>query len=1088
MSQRSPTQQLELYQSFPTSGARAISFFSAGNDEFLAVPQLAEDIPGGEAGMNTGNSDVDLIIWRRSGTGLFEEWQRLPVPGGEDVEFFAIDDRKFLATASLRTGSGPYNYNAFSVIFELISGEFVAFQRFPTFGAKQWRYFTIDGRHFLALAQGLRVPGLFSEHPGDSVVFEWNGVAFEPFQTIPSAWGYNFLHFKLFGTHYLAYADFREPSILLRWDGHRFSHFQTFPATGGRAFCFWEHGTDAYLALADIESDSVVYRWNGTDFNRHQTLAGSGGREFSLIRKGRDVYLVLVFFIQGSPKAPITELESKIYRMENGSLVESYSFRTYGATDATSFTTGVDVFLFVCESLTKDVRFRTDSKLYRFQPAKVSTIKDVQGAGKQSPEFMDLYTAYTASSEGIGPRLTALISQATANLPMLVATSSEIVFFPGGGREPSYINFRINNRGFKELAAISHIGPALASLIKIATLDQTKWQAGAADLLSKVLKTQKTNSVSLWRDDLQVAAFDGREENIAAMIDYTCGLTAKYLQTVLKDPRLLTAEFLREHYLEATGTALGASIPMNAVMIATFFLVGFDISYRMRIWLQAQKIEWQKAMVLIVGKQGRETAGVTVSSNSVAQGIIQCSNLQLPIQRLYIAPHGPNPKLEGHKDEDLKQYEAAFRSVWNKTYAAVELGETMFAGYPGFTPQLSNRPVVTPSTVEVSEMPRIRDPNDWLTLTTRMRVVLEDARQLLSGCVTDYAAEQLREHSNDIHKIVVPGLDSYRYTLASKLLTADDHNPTMSPKELLHPPTTSYEPATFLGVPYQYFTQYIDKPKMCPVIDGQIAYYEEGSSSSDVAVANIWVHGLPLDSRSWGAQRSVFASKYRNVYVDLRGYGNSSKFPPNAKNVTQIYCDDLLAVIKHLSLQSVNLIGFASAGHVALRFASQHAELLYKLIVLNASPCFRQREDWPNGFSEAEMNRFISAGEKGGIENLTNMVLNPGLVFKDLSPHDGARLQELFKEMSYNAGLDTVSRFFTHISLDDDRDLMTHITTPTLLIASSMGEEVPSGTATFLRQTIPSSRLVEVPGADHFLFATKADVLNPLMEAFLRGG
>ncbi|KAL6241692.1 hypothetical protein RBB50_011474 [Rhinocladiella similis] len=1088
MIQTSPTQQLELFQPFPTSGARAVSFFSHGSDEYLAVPQLAEDIPNGDIGMNTGNSDVDLIIWRRTGGGLFKEWQRLPVPGGEDVEFFTIGDRRFLATASIRTGKGPYNYSAFSVIFEEVAGKFAPFQTFPTFGAKQWRYFNIDERHFLALAQGVKVPGLTSEHPGNSMVFEWDGKAFEPFQTIPSAWGYNFLHFELLGSHYLAYADFREPSILLRWDGMQFSHFQAFDATGGRAFAFWEHANESYLALADIEGDSTVYRWNGAKFAKHQALAGPGGREFALIQDGKDIYVVLVLFIQGSQKAPTTELESRIYRMENGSLVESSSFRTYGATDALAFTSRGDTFLFVCESLTKDVRFRTDSKLYRFQPAKEAAVQDVQGAGKQSPEFIDLYMAYTASPGAIGPQLTALISKSTENLPMLVATSSEIVLFPGKGREPSYINFRFNNRGFKELAAISHIGPALASIIKIAALDPTEWRTAATNLLSKVVKTQEVNSVPLWRDQLQVAAFEGREENITAMIDYTCMLTAKYLQAVLEDPRRLTPEFLREQYLEATGTELGASIPINAVMIATFFLVGLDISYRMRIWLQSQNIRWQDAMVLIVGKQGRETAGVTVSSNSIAQGIIQCSNLQLPVQRLYIAPHGPNPKLEGLKNEDLKQYEAAFRSVWNKTYAAVELGETMFAGYPGFAPQLSNRPTVTPSTLALSEMPEIRDPNDWLTLTTRMRLVLEDARQLLSGCVTDYAAEQLREHSNDIHKVVVPGLDSYQYSLASLNLTTDDHESNMSPKEPLYPPTTSYEPETLLGTPVRYFTQYINKPKMCPVAGGEVAYYEEGSVSSGTTVANIWVHGLPLDSRSWAAQRSTFASNFHNIYVDLRGYGNSSKLAPDAKNVTQIYCDDLLALIENLGLQRVNLIGFASAGHVALRFASQHAELLHRLVVLNASPCFRQRDDWPNGFSEMAINKFISVGEEGGVEALTNTVLNPSMVFKDLNPHDGARLRELLKPMSYNAGLDTISRFFTDISVDDDRGLMTHVTTPTLLIAASMGEEVPSGTAAFLRQSIPNSRLVEIPGADHFLFATKADVLNPLIEAFLHDG
>jgi len=87
--------------------------------------------------------------------------------------------------------------------------------------------------------------------------------------------------------------------------------------------------------------------------------------------------------------------------------------------------------------------------------------------------------------------------------------------------------------------------------------------------------------------------------------------------------------------------------------------------------------------------------------------------------------------------------------------------------------------------------------------------------------------------------------------------------------------------------------------------------------------------------------------------------------------------------------------------------------------------------------------------------------------------------------MSYNAGLDTVLKNFTHISFDDDRSLMQNIDMPTLLITRSMGEEAPSRVALFLRQSIRNSRLVEIPGADHFLFATKLDIINPLIKEFL---
>jgi hypothetical protein len=71
--------------------------------------------------------------------------------------------------------------------------------------------------------------------------------------------------------------------------------------------------------------------------------------------------------------------------------------------------------------------------------------------------------------------------------------------------------------------------------------------------------------------------------------------------------------------------------------------------------------------------------------------------------------------------------------------------------------------VIGENTRELSEMPRIRSPDDMVTLTPRLRLVIEDPRQLLSGCVTDYAVEQLRANGNDPSTVVVPGLDRTTY-------------------------------------------------------------------------------------------------------------------------------------------------------------------------------------------------------------------------------------------------------------------------------------------------------------------------------------
>jgi non-heme chloroperoxidase len=263
--------------------------------------------------------------------------------------------------------------------------------------------------------------------------------------------------------------------------------------------------------------------------------------------------------------------------------------------------------------------------------------------------------------------------------------------------------------------------------------------------------------------------------------------------------------------------------------------------------------------------------------------------------------------------------------------------------------------------------------------------------------------------------------------------------------------------------------------------NGTIAYYESGSGAHTI----VWLHGLPLDSRSWAAQQEYFDSRARNVFLDLRGYGASDKLPPRAGSVTALYVDDLAALIDHLRLDRPAVVGFASAGHVALRHAALHPGQIGKLAVINASPKFRRGPDWPYGFDEKAISRFVTAAAERGIDGLTDEVLKPQVVFGDVSPQRAAELDAWFRPMSLNAGAGTLLGFFESIAADDDRTLLPEIDAPTLLIASTIGQEVPAEVSLYLRTAIPGARLAELPGTDHFAFATRPDLVNNLLDAFI---
>ena len=359
-----PTRLHEV-QRLPTSGARAVEPFVCDGSVYLAVPQLALDIEGQVPSITVGNSNTETLIhrWR---DGRFVEHQRLATPGGEDAEFFVIGARRFLAIASLRSGAGPYRMDIESVVYEWVGGRFEPLQAFPTHAAKQWKHFAFDGRHFLALAQGVTAHDGHAGPNAKSTIFEWDGERFTPLQEVASAWGYNWCFFEIGGRRLLGYADHAVPSNLLAWTGSSFEPFQELDGKSGRAFCRFDAHGHAWLAFANLLGDSTLYRWHEGRFVQHQVLSGPGGREFEWLPDadggGR---LVQVNFIHGSRESPRPVLSSFVHAW-NGERFETVDqFQTSGGTDAAAFAVEGVRYLAVSNSLDAAVRFRTDTCIYR---------------------------------------------------------------------------------------------------------------------------------------------------------------------------------------------------------------------------------------------------------------------------------------------------------------------------------------------------------------------------------------------------------------------------------------------------------------------------------------------------------------------------------------------------------------------------------------------------------------------------------------------------------------------------------------------------------------------------------------------------
>src|SRR6202166_2637456 len=380
------------------------------------------------------------------------------------------------------------------------------------------------------------------------------------------------------------------------------------------------------------------------------------------------------------------------------------------------------------------------------------------------PEFAKLYKIYTSDPDSMGQHLASRMAKLTDDDPLLVITGSDAVLFPGAGKTAVVESFRKSTRGFIELASVSHLGTAVAWVIRLRELADPVWRADAARLIGQIDSTRRINSEELWREEIAVPALAGYESKIADLIDYSCAVTRAFLVAGLADESLMNFQHLREHYLEPVGSA-AVPVPINDMMVATFALAFLDIAHRMIRWMREHVIDWGRLMVMLSGRSGRATAGLTWASNNMCHLLWKASDERLLPERVYIAPHAPSFVLaDMHDDEQLRKLNVEFRQIWTSTRATVELARSMFDGFPAF--ETSLRPAATVDAAGrmiISEMPPLRSPDDRFTAITRLRLVMEDPGQLLAESGASYIIDHLSEHGNRPAEVFIPGFTNVAY-------------------------------------------------------------------------------------------------------------------------------------------------------------------------------------------------------------------------------------------------------------------------------------------------------------------------------------
>src|SRR3712207_3402807 len=126
----------------------------------------------------------------------------------------------------------------------------------------------------------------------------------------------------------------------------------------------------------------------------------------------------------------------------------------------------------------------------------------------------------------------------------------------------------------------------------------------------------------------------------------------------------------------------------------------------------------------------------------------------------------------------------------------------------------------------------------------------------------------------------------------------------------------------------------------------------------------VLIHGWPLSGRSWEAQVGpLVTAGHRVVTYDRRGFGDSSQPWDGFGDSSQpwdgydydTFTADLHALLEHLDLRDVTLVGFSMGGGEVVRSIATHGTERVGRAVLAAAvpPYLYKSEDNPDGGLDA---------------------------------------------------------------------------------------------------------------------------------------
>lgn len=243
-------------------------------------------------------------------------------------------------------------------------------------------------------------------------------------------------------------------------------------------------------------------------------------------------------------------------------------------------------------------------------------------------------------------------------------------------------------------------------------------------------------------------------------------------------------------------------------------------------------------------------------------------------------------------------------------------------------------------------------------------------------------------------------------------------------------------------------------------IGGAHIYYEQQGNQDGPAL--VFLHGGLGDVETFNTLTPHLGKTHRLIGIDSRGQGKSTlgTSPLTYKRIQQ----DVEAVIRHLALDTISIIGHSDGGIAALRLAASKTLQIDKLVTIGAH--WALKADDPT----REIYAGITAAD-----------------WREMFPQEVDRYQALNPEPDFERLVDAVR----HLWLDNGEDgypgeTVRLISARLLVVRGDEDQLVSRTNAVELADRVSGATLLNMPFADHSVQESQPQGLLPILDAFLQ--